>query len=154
MCALPICLEAEQTRKELEELNAIGVSLSAERDTDALLALILTKARAITNSDAGSIYLVEEPEEGQRRLRFKLAQNDFVQVPFTEFTMPISEESVAGHVALSGEPLHLEDAYLPPPGAPYRINRTFDQQVGYRTKSMLVVPMRTPTRSEERRVGK
>ncbi|MEK8035626.1 MAG: HD domain-containing phosphohydrolase, partial [candidate division NC10 bacterium] len=98
----------------------------------------------ITHSDAGSIYLVEEPEEGQRRLRFKLAQNDFVQVPFTEFTMPISEESVAGHVALSGEPLHLEDAYLPPPGAPYQINRTFDQQVGYRTKSMLVVPMRTP----------
>ncbi|MEK7838036.1 MAG: GAF domain-containing protein, partial [candidate division NC10 bacterium] len=120
------------------------MSLSAERDTDALLALILTKARAITHSDAGSIYLVEEPEEGQRRLRFKLAQNDFVQVPFTEFTMPISEESVAGHVALSGEPLHLEDAYLPPPGAPYQINRTFDQQVGYRTKSMLVVPMRTP----------
>ena len=137
--------EAERTRRELEEINTIGVSLSAERDTDALLALILTKARAITHSDAGSIYLVEEPEEGRRRLRFKLAQNDFVQVPFTEFTMPISEESVAGHVALSGEPLHLEDAYLPPPGAPYQINRTFDQQVGYRTKSMLVVPMRTPT---------
>ncbi len=142
---LRLTLEAEQTRKELEELNAIGVSLSAERDTDALLALILTKARAITNSDAGSIYLVEEPEEGQRRLRFKLAQNDFVQVPFTEFTMPISEESVAGHVALSGELLHLEDAYVPPPGAPYQINRSFDQQVGYRTKSMLVVAMRTPT---------
>jgi len=142
---LRLSLEAEQTQKELAELNAIGVSLSAERDTDALLALILTKARAITHSDAGSIYLVEEPEEGRRRLRFKLAQNDFVQVPFTEFTMPISEESVAGHVALSGEPLHLEDAYLPPPGAPYQINRTFDQQVGYRTKSMLVVPMRTPT---------
>jgi len=139
---LRLSLEAEQTQKELAELNAIGVSLSAERDTDALLALILTKARAITHSDAGSIYLVEELE---RRLRFKLTQNDFVQVPFTEFTMPISEESAAGHVALSGEILHLEDAYLPPPGAPYQINRTFDQQVGYRTKSMLVVPMRTPT---------
>ncbi|MBI2529396.1 MAG: GAF domain-containing protein [Candidatus Rokubacteria bacterium] len=142
---LRLSLEAEQTRKELEELNAIGVSLSAERDTNALLALILTKARAITHSDAGSIYLVDEPEEGQRRLRFKLTQNDFVQVPFTEFTMPISEESVAGHVALSGELLHLEDAYAPPPGARYQINRSFDQQIGYRTKSMLVVAMRTPT---------
>ncbi len=142
---LRLSQEAERTRKELEEINAIGVSLSAERDTDALLALILTKAREITHSDAGSIYLVEEPEEGQRRLRFKLAQNDFVQVPFTEFTMPISEESVAGHVAQTGETLHLEDAYAPPPGAAYRINRSFDQQVGYRTKSMLVVPMRTPS---------
>jgi HD-GYP domain-containing protein (c-di-GMP phosphodiesterase class II) len=136
--------EAERTRMELGELNAIGVRLSAERDPVALLGLILTKAREITHSDAGSIYLVEEPEEGQPRLRFKLTQNDFVSVPFTEFTIPISDESVAGHVAKSGEILHLEDAYAPPPGAPFKINRAFDQQVGYRTKSMLVVPMKTP----------
>ena len=135
--------EAEQTKNQLEELNQIGVRLSAERDADALLAMILTKAREVTHSDAGSIYLVEEPAEG-RRLRFKLTQNDFVSVPFTEFTIPISEESVAGHVALSGEVLHLEDAYAPPAGAAYRINRSFDQQAGYRTKSMLVVPMKTP----------
>jgi HD-GYP domain-containing protein (c-di-GMP phosphodiesterase class II) len=135
--------EAQRARRELEELNAIGVRLSAERDTDALLGLILTKAREITHSDAGSIYLAEEAEEGPR-LRFKLTQNDFVSVPFTEFTIPISHDSVAGHVALSGEVLHLEDAYEPPPGARFRINRSFDRQVGYRTKSMLVVPMRTP----------
>jgi hypothetical protein len=136
--------EAERTRMELGELNAIGVRLSAERDPVALLGLILTKAREITHSDAGSIYLVEEPDEGQPRLRFKLTQNDFVSVPFTEFTMPISDESVAGHVAKSGEILHLEDAYAPPAGAPFKINRAFDQQAGYRTKSMLVVPMKTP----------
>jgi len=135
--------EADQTKSQLEELNEIGVRLSAERDTDALLALILTTARQVTHSDAGSIYLAEE-ERGRRRLRFKLTQNDFVNVPFREFTIPISPESVAGHVAQTGEVLHLADAYDPPAGAPYRINRSFDQQVGYRTKSMLVVPMRTP----------
>jgi hypothetical protein len=69
--------DAERTRMELGELNAIGVRLSAERDPVALLGLILTKAREITHSDAGSIYLVEEPDEGQPRLRFKLTQNDF-----------------------------------------------------------------------------
>lgn len=141
---LRLTAEAERTRMELGELNAIGVRLSAERDPVTLLGLILTKAREITHSDAGSIYLVEEPEEGQPRLRFKLTQNDFVTVPFTEFTIPISDESVAGHVARSGGILHLEDAYAPPAGAPFKINRSFDQQVGYRTKSMLVVPMRTP----------
>ena len=141
---LRLTAEADRTRMELSELNAIGVRLSAERDPDTLLGLILTKAREITHSDAGSIYLVDEPEEGQPRLRFKLTQNDFVTVPFTEFTIPISDESVAGHVAKSGEILHLEDAYAPPAGAPFKINRSFDQQVGYRTKSMLVVPMRTP----------
>ena len=141
---LRLTAEADRTRMELSELNAIGVRLSAERDPDTLLGLILTKAREITHSDAGSIYLVDEPEEGQPRLRFKLTQNDFVTVPFTEFTIPISDESVAGHVARSGEILHLEDAYAPPSGAPFKINRSFDQQMGYRTKSMLVVPMRTP----------
>jgi HD-GYP domain-containing protein (c-di-GMP phosphodiesterase class II) len=136
--------EAARSRRDMEELNAIGVRLSAERDPDALLGLILGKAREITRSDAGSIYLVEEPEGAPRRLRFKLAQNDTVQVPFTEFTMPISEASVAGHVALSGEVLQLDDAYSLPAGSPFQINRTYDQQVGYRTKSMMVVPMKTP----------
>jgi HD-GYP domain-containing protein (c-di-GMP phosphodiesterase class II) len=136
--------EAAATRRELEELNQIGVSLSAERDTDALLTLILTKAREITRSDAGSVYVVEEDAHGARRLRFKHAQNDSVRVPFTEFTLPIDDTSVAGHVALTGTVLQIDDAYRLPPGSRFRINRDFDERVGYRTKSMLVVPMTTP----------
>lgn len=136
--------QAEEAHRQLRELNAIGVRLSAERDADVLLDLILTKAREITRSDAGSLYLVEEPHDGAPRLRFKLTQNDSVTVPFREFTLPIGEDSVAGHVALTGEMLHLEDAYVVPPGARFRINREFDEQAGYRTKSMLVVALRTP----------
>jgi HD-GYP domain-containing protein (c-di-GMP phosphodiesterase class II) len=136
--------EASEGQRQLEELNAIGVRLSAERDTDALLELILTKARELTRSDAGSLYLVEEPLGGQRQLRFRLAQNDSVTVPFTEFTLPISEDSIAGYVALSGETVHLDDAYTPPAGARFRVNRDFDERVAYRTRSMLVVAMRTP----------
>ncbi len=129
---------------ELYELNNIGVRLSAERDLKLLLELILTKAREITHSDAGSLYIIEEDEAGGRRLRFSLAQNDSLQVPFREFTMPLNAQSVAGHVALTGTVVNLEDAYFPPPGSTFQINRAFDQKVGYRTKSMLVVPMKTP----------
>jgi len=136
--------EADATRRELEQLNQIGVGLSAERDTDALLTLILSKAREITCSDAGSVYLVEETADGAPRLRFKLAQNDSVRVPFTEFTLPIDDASVAGHVALTSSVLQLDDAYVRPAGARFQINREFDERVGYRTKSMLVVPMATP----------
>jgi HD-GYP domain-containing protein (c-di-GMP phosphodiesterase class II) len=136
--------EADTTRREMEQLNQIGVSLSAERDTDALLTLILSKAREITRSDAGSVYLVEESPDGPARLRFKLAQNDSVHVPFTEFTLPIDAASVAGHVALTSSILQLDDAYVLPPGSPFKINREFDERVGYRTRSMLVVPMVTP----------
>ncbi len=136
--------EHEATRRQLVDLNAIGVRLTAERDTDLLLELILTKAREITRSDAGSIYLVEEPEGAPRRLRFKLAQNDSVRVPFTEFSLPISEESIAGYVALTGDIVVVDDAYAVPEGYRFRVNRDFDAQAGYRTKSMLVVAMRTP----------
>jgi HD-GYP domain-containing protein (c-di-GMP phosphodiesterase class II) len=129
--------------RELSELNAIGVRLSAERDLDVLLDTILTKAREITRSDAGSLYLVEEEPGGGRRLRFALAQNASVEIPFQAVTLPLDDASVAGWVALTGDVVNLADAYAPPPGSRFQINRWFDEQAGYRTMSMLVVPMRT-----------
>jgi len=138
-------LDREMTRldRELSELNAIGIRLSAERNPRGLIETILTKAREITQSDAGSLYLVEEAD-GTRDLRFVLAQNDSVDIPFRAARLPLTSESVAGHVALTGAILNLEDAYEPPVGAPFHINRSFDEETGYRTRSMLVVPMRTP----------
>jgi HD-GYP domain-containing protein (c-di-GMP phosphodiesterase class II) len=137
---------AERTRleRELGELNAIGIQLSAERDVAVLLETILSRAREITRSDAGSLYLVEETPDGSRRLRFALAQNDSVAIPFQAVTLPLDGASVAGHVALTGDVVNLADAYAPPPGSSFHINRWFDEQAGYRTRSMLVVPMRTP----------
>ena len=68
--------------EELHELNKIGVALSAERDIDKLLELILVKCREITAADAGSLYLVERGKDATTqtddKLRFKLAQNDSV----------------------------------------------------------------------------
>jgi HD-GYP domain-containing protein (c-di-GMP phosphodiesterase class II) len=130
--------------RELSELNAIGIRLSSERDPAALLETILTKARGITSSDAGSLYLVEEEGREPPRLRFALTQNDSVDVPFTSVTLPLTPDSVAGYVALTGTIVNLEDAYATPPGSPFKINRWFDEHSGYRTRSMLVVPMRTP----------
>jgi HD-GYP domain-containing protein (c-di-GMP phosphodiesterase class II) len=136
--------EIRRLGHELSELNAIGIRLSAERNPDALLELILSTAREITESDAGSLYLVEETPEGEPRLFFALTQNDTITVPFQATRLPLDNASIAGHVALTGKTVSLEDAYRVPPGSPFHINRTFDEQTGYRTQSMLVVPMRTP----------
>jgi HD-GYP domain-containing protein (c-di-GMP phosphodiesterase class II) len=54
----------------------------------------------------------------------------------------MTTESLAGYVALSGETLDIPDVYLIPPGRPYSFNRSFDEEMGYRTHSMLVIPMR------------
>jgi len=135
-------LEVTRVEREMEQLNQIGVALSAERDITRLLDLILQKAREVTSADAGSLYLVETAGENEQRLRFKLTQNDSRQFPFTEFTMPLTETSMAGHVALHGEALNLEDAYEIPPDRPYRFNPKYDQDSGYLTRSMLTLPMK------------
>src|SRR6266478_28109 len=139
-----VILDTLEMRMQHEELNTIGISLSAERNLDALLELILTKGREITRSDAGSLYVVETTPEGERCLRFKQAQNDSVHVEFSESTLPISADSVAGYVALAGEILMIDDVYALPADSPFRFNTGFDVKVGYRTTSMLVVPMKTP----------
>ena len=132
----------KRTEKELKELLQIGVALSSERDVDSLLSLILSKAREITNADAGSLYLMEESESGEKHLRFKLTQNDSIQFLFKESTIPLAETSMAGHVALRGAAINLPDAYKIPPARPYRFNDSFDRNSGYRTRSVLTLPMR------------
>jgi HD-GYP domain-containing protein (c-di-GMP phosphodiesterase class II) len=143
-------LERKVTRKgqELEELNKIGVALSAERNIDKLLERILTKSRDITGADAGSLYIVERDkvngEEQAERLRFKLAQNDSMPVDFEERLIPLDDSSIAGYAAGHGELINVPDAYTydPRPDSPFRASQAFDEELGYRTKSMLVVPMR------------
>jgi HD-GYP domain-containing protein (c-di-GMP phosphodiesterase class II) len=132
--------------RELTELTSVGVALSTERDLLSLLEMILTQARRITSSDAATLYLVERPENGASptTLRFGLSQNySLADLPLPEITVPIDHTSLAGHAAATGEPLVIEDVYLLPDHVSYRQNRSFDEKFGYRTKSMLVIPMRT-----------
>jgi HD-GYP domain-containing protein (c-di-GMP phosphodiesterase class II) len=144
MNARAVALLEERLRRAEERiaaLNRIGIALSAERDLEKLLETILTESRRFSSSAAGSLYLAEGSPEG-RRLRFRLAQNDALTFAFTERTVPVDESSLAGWVAVHGEPLVLEDAYTLPEGAPYRHNQAFDESTGFRTRAMLVVPMK------------
>jgi HD-GYP domain-containing protein (c-di-GMP phosphodiesterase class II) len=141
-------LSASKATHELEELNRIGIALSETRDVGLLLDLILTKAREITGADAGSLYLVERDADPTNRglrppqLRFKLTQNDSVQFPFSEHTLPLTEESIAGYCALHGEVIELSDAYRIPKLQPFHFNSSFDQEAGYRTRSLIALPMK------------
>jgi len=149
-------LSAAEAGWELEELNRVGIALSETRDVERLLALILRKAREITGADAGSLYLAEpggshangsvphaaSGEETARQLRFRLTQNDSVQFPYTEHTLPITESSMAGYCALHGEVIELADAYRIPKTRPFHFNASFDEQAGYRTRSLITLPMK------------
>jgi HD-GYP domain-containing protein (c-di-GMP phosphodiesterase class II) len=134
--------ELNRAEREMEALNRIGVALSAERDITRLLSLILSKTREVTSADAGSLYLVEKVSDHEQRLRFKLTQNDSRQFPFAEYTLPITETSMAGHVALNGQVINIPDAYHIASDRPYHFNPKYDQDSGYRTRSMLTLPMK------------
>jgi len=128
----------EQRTKEIKELTNIGQALATERNHLRLLKFILDKGKELTQSDGGSIYLAEEDELKNRVLRFKFSSLELKQ---DEYTFPIDENSISGYVAKTKEILNLEDAYVAPPDANYKLNLEYDIKHQYRTKSMLVVPM-------------
>lgn len=142
--------EAATRGRDISALARVGVAIGTERDLKKLLDLILSQARHITRSDAGSLYLVARGEYGAQQLHFKLAQNFSVRPtpPFVEFWIPMDRTSIAGYVATTGEPLVIDDAYLLPPNVEYAINSSFDVRYNYRTRSMLVIPMKDHHREE------
>jgi HD-GYP domain-containing protein (c-di-GMP phosphodiesterase class II) len=125
---------------EVGQLVDVARAMTTERDVNKLLTLILEKCRFVTGADAGSIYVVEGDEKNPL-LRFKFTQNDSVSFDSREFTMPISNRSIAGSAALQKKPINIEDVYELPPGSPYGFDRRFDDRIGYRTKSMLTAPL-------------
>ncbi|MBW1711629.1 MAG: HD domain-containing protein [Deltaproteobacteria bacterium] len=121
-----------------EELNNL-------KDLDAILDRVLLEARAMARADAGSIFLVED---GQ--LAFSYIHNDTLfpaneanKLLYSDQKIDINDKSMAGYVALTGEPLVIDDAYHIPAERPFSFNRSFDQEAGYRTTSVLTVPLRT-----------
>jgi GAF domain-containing protein len=139
--------ENQVALKLAQRLIKIGIALSAERDLDRLLNLIVTEARDLTQAEGASLYL----RQGDW-LCFKISQNDVLQKLqpchenfFDAVALPLNDptnRSIAGYVASSGAVLNLADVYDIPPNQPYCFNSSLDQRTGYRTRSMLTVPMR------------
>jgi HD-GYP domain-containing protein (c-di-GMP phosphodiesterase class II) len=127
-------------RYELGELINIARAMTTVRDVDKLLGVILEKSRFVTGADAGSVYIVETAGD-RRMLRFKLTQNDSATFDSREFTMPLSDRSIAGAAALQKAPKNIPDVYDLPAGSTFHFDPSFDRRTGYLTRSMLVVPL-------------
>jgi HD-GYP domain-containing protein (c-di-GMP phosphodiesterase class II) len=142
---------AEDLGQRLEQLNAIGASLSAERDIHRLLETILTAAKTITRADGGTLYRLTE----ERTLRFEIVRTSSLKyylggttgnpVPFYPIQLykdgKPNHGMVAAHSALTGKTVNIADAYSAE-GFDFTGTRAFDQKTGYRSKSFLTVPMR------------
>ena len=142
---------ADDLAQRLDQLNAIGASLSAERDINRLLEAILTAAKTITRADGGTLYRVTE----EKSLRFEIVRTSSLKyylggttgnpVPFYPIQLykdgKPNHSMVAAHTALTGKTINIADAYIAE-GFDFSGTRAFDAKTGYRSQSFLTVPMR------------
>ena len=133
--------ETHRRHRQFRELNRIGIALSAERDIDRLQSFILTTMRQLTHADGASLWLKMD-EDDRAMLFLASSQNHSLDKDtYQAFKVPVDERSVVGYTVSVGKSQIYEDAYNPPPGKPVG-GKSFDANYGYRTKSMLTVPMR------------
>jgi HD-GYP domain-containing protein (c-di-GMP phosphodiesterase class II) len=133
--------EAHRRHRQFRELNRIGIALSAERDIERLQSFILTTMRQLTHADGASLWLKTD-DDGVAKLFLASSQNHSLDKDtYQAFKVPVDERTVVGYTVSVGKSQIYDDAYNPPPGKPMG-GKSFDAQFGYRTKSMLTVPMR------------
>src|SRR6478736_498183 len=142
---------ADDLVQRLDQLNAIGASLSAERDINRLLEAILTAAKTITRADGGTLYRVTE----EKTLRFEIVRTSSLKfylggttgnpIPFYPIQLykdgKPNNSMVAAYAANTGKTVNIADAYVAE-GFDFSGTRAFDSKTGYRSKSFLTVPMK------------
>src|SRR5881398_38538 len=133
--------EAQRRHRQFRELNRIGVALSAEKDIDRLQSFILTTMRQLTHADGASLWLKMDEDSGPKLFLASSQNHSLDKSTYQAFKVPVDEKSVVGYTVSVGKSQIYDDAYNPPPGKPVG-GKSFDAQFGYRTKSMLTVPMR------------
>ncbi len=136
----------------IEQLNAIGIALSAEKDVQSLLEKILVGARAITHADGGTLYSLREdgklhfeiihaPSLGVKMGGTTGSDVEFGPIPLFLPNGRPNHHMVAVHAALQGETVNIPDVYKDG-GFDFSGPKAFDRRTGYRSKSLLTVPMR------------
>ncbi|MFM2397119.1 MAG: hypothetical protein RLZZ144_369 [Pseudomonadota bacterium] len=138
--------------ERLSGLNTIGAALSSERNINKLLENILVSAKDITHADAGTLYLLDEENQV---LRFEILHNDTLKlalggisgnaIPFWPVDLYVNGQPnlamVVSYSALRGETINVPDAYAAE-GFDFSGTQNFDAKTGYRSRSILAVPMR------------
>ncbi|MBU4067179.1 MAG: HD domain-containing protein [Proteobacteria bacterium] len=147
-----IRLYAEDQIKHIKRRAQIGIALSVEKDINKLLEMIVDEARALSNADAGTLYIVDDDK---KNLRFKILQNDtlktrmggtsgvkstFPNVPLYKDGKP-NHFNVSSYVAITGETVNIPDVYESE-GFDFTGARKYDAATGYRSKSMLVIALK------------
>lgn len=131
----------------LQSMRQFAASTSKFRDMGTILDNILLEARKLSNADAGTIYLLENDT-----LTFAYVQNESLfssdnvnKYVYSNAELPVNESTIAGYAAHHKKTVIVDDVYNIPDDKPYTFNRSFDEASGYRTQSVLAVPILSGT---------
>ncbi|MCL2472468.1 MAG: HD domain-containing protein [Treponema sp.] len=141
-------------RMNLKSIIKIDTELIQVQDLDLLLERILLEARSVLHADAGTIYvkeIVDEKGVMVDKLTMKYSQNDTKQkelppgqkLIYSVFSVPLNEKTISGYCAITQQLVNVSDAYHLTPGVPYSFGINYDQISGYKTTSILTVPLKT-----------
>jgi adenylate cyclase len=126
----------DQLRRHLRELTGmidVARSIISVLDLDPLLVGIMELSKEVMSAEASSL-LIMDPEAG--KLRFLVATGKAGEAMRGD-TVELGR-GIAGYVGKTGESLLIPDAYQDP-----RFDSSYDQRTGFRTRSILTVPLRT-----------
>ncbi|MEE9297063.1 MAG: HD domain-containing phosphohydrolase [Phycisphaerae bacterium] len=140
---------AETAQLEFDTLLSVCRKLS-ELPLDELLNELLQQARALVRAEAGTVYRVVQGN----RLGFSCSQNDArpelgvtpsssdaSRTALKGKTIAIDNSSLAGYAANNRESLKIDDVYNLPDDVGFHFDGKYDSATGYRTRSMLVIPL-------------
>ena len=135
------------------KLIDIGIALSAERNHDRLMEMILLEAKSLCNADGGTLYL----RTAEDTLKFEIMRNDSLDIAMggttgKEINFPAldmfdtksgepNHKNVATHVALTGQSVNVGDAYRTK-RFDFSGTKKFDKGIGYRSRSFFTAPMK------------
>ncbi|MCF8068440.1 MAG: GAF domain-containing protein [Desulfobacterales bacterium] len=136
----------------IEQSARIGIALSVEKNINKLLEMIVDHSRTFSHADAGTLYTVNDDK---RTMSFKILQNDSMNIrmgvsngkgiKFQDVPLYIDDKpnnaNVSSYVAISGKTVNIPDVYEAE-GFDFTGPKKYDESTGYRSKSMLVIPLK------------
>lgn len=132
-------------------LYRVGISLSAEKNRNRLVEMILLEAKALCHADGGTLYLRGEDD----KLHFAILRTDSLglalggtsgkaitlpPIPLFDGRGRANVANVASHAAVLKKSVNIVDAY-DTMDFDFSGTRTFDQRNGYRSTSFLTIPL-------------
>ena len=115
----------------LTAMHRISRAIGSELDLDAILFEVVKELSSILKASHATLFLVDE-ETNELWSKVLLEGNNL-----EEIRLPLGD-GIAGHVAATGRPLNIQDAYNDP-----RFDSQYDQVSGIKTRSVMCCPVQT-----------